>query len=303
MLKRLKYFKAVAEYKHFRKASSALFISQPALSNQIKLLEDELGVELFTRNPRTILLTSSGKILYDYTQKIFSLKKEATNKIQTFALDDHSHYLNIGFSYFSGILSADIIRNLNEKELIKKNININELSNDLILDGLHKETLSFAFGYFHKNFILNSDISHESIYSDTSYIVTHKKNNITINDILSGSSNSLIFLKPNMDKEYLLRLNQFVKNSSIQIPKEITASSYENLYRLLEEMPSFSILPGIFFKKYPQNHLIIQDVKDPLLQSELLFLNKNQSYENIMEHISLNEFLHDRENNILNFYS
>ena len=280
-----------------------MFISQPALSNQIRLLEDELGVELFIRNPRTITLTSSGKILYDYTQKIFSLKIEATNKIQTLALNDDSQHLNIGFSYFSGILSTDIIRDLNEKDLIKNNISINELSNDLILDGLNKETLSFAFGYFHKNFILSSDISHESIYSDTSYFVTHKKNNMKINDILSGTSNNLIFLKPKMDKDYLLRLNQFVRNTAIKVNKEITVGSCENLYRLLDDMPSFSIVPGILFKKYPQNDLIIQDVKDPLLQSKLLFLNKSQSYENIMEITSLNELLHDRENNILNFYS
>ena len=240
-----------------------MFISQPALSNQIRLLEDELGVELFIRNPRTITLTSSGKILYDYTQKIFSLKIEATNKIQTLALNDDSQHLNIGFSYFSGILSTDIIRDLNEKDLIKNNISINELSNDLILDGLNKETLSFAFGYFHKNFILSSDISHESIYSDTSYFVTHKKNNMKINDILSGTSNNLIFLKPKMDKDYLLRLNQFVRNTAIKVNKEITVGSCENLYRLLDEMPSFSIVPGILFKKYPQNDLIIQDVKKP----------------------------------------
>jgi LysR family hydrogen peroxide-inducible transcriptional activator len=60
-LRDLRYFIALAEARHFGRAAEACFVSQPTLSTQLKKLEEELGVTLFERAPRNILLTPAGE--------------------------------------------------------------------------------------------------------------------------------------------------------------------------------------------------------------------------------------------------
>lgn len=60
-LRDLKYLVALADHCHFGKAAEASFVSQPTLSTQIKKLEEELGVQLFERAPRKVMLTPVGR--------------------------------------------------------------------------------------------------------------------------------------------------------------------------------------------------------------------------------------------------
>ncbi|HCI1515320.1 TPA: LysR family transcriptional regulator, partial [Enterococcus faecium] len=59
----LTYFLAVAREKNISRAAKSLHITQPTLSKQLKDLEEELGVTLFTRGSREIQLTDSGRYL------------------------------------------------------------------------------------------------------------------------------------------------------------------------------------------------------------------------------------------------
>jgi DNA-binding transcriptional LysR family regulator len=62
-IRRLKYFIALAEHLHFGRAASELGIVQPALSKQIQILEEELGVRLLDKQTRPIRLTEAGRVL------------------------------------------------------------------------------------------------------------------------------------------------------------------------------------------------------------------------------------------------
>ena len=69
-LQQLKYFIEIVNCGSINKAAESLFISQPSLSNAVKDLEAEVGVELFTRTPKGITLTMDGVEFLGYARQV-----------------------------------------------------------------------------------------------------------------------------------------------------------------------------------------------------------------------------------------
>jgi DNA-binding transcriptional LysR family regulator len=74
---RLTVFRAVAEHLSFRKAGEALYLTQPAVTLQIKALEEELAIKLFERSSSGVRLTEAGTILLRYAGQMHQLADEA----------------------------------------------------------------------------------------------------------------------------------------------------------------------------------------------------------------------------------
>jgi DNA-binding transcriptional LysR family regulator len=77
----LKVFRTVAEHLNFRKAAELLFLTQPAVSLQIKALEEDLGVRLFDRAAGKVSLTKQGAILFRHAQKLAGIAVEAVQEL------------------------------------------------------------------------------------------------------------------------------------------------------------------------------------------------------------------------------
>jgi len=78
----LRDFYQVAKNLNFTIAANNLYITQPAVSAQVKLFEDYCNLKLFKKKGRKIYLTDEGEVLYDYAQKIFEYEREIESTIE-----------------------------------------------------------------------------------------------------------------------------------------------------------------------------------------------------------------------------
>ena len=127
-LNQLKYFLVVAETGSFTKASERLFIAQPSLSVGIQKLEEDLGIKLFERGKKRILLTNAGKYFLNKAKGILNefelMKKEIYYNCQNFNI------LKLGtLNTLSVVHLAKLISNFSN---FSPNIMIEQLSGNIV---------------------------------------------------------------------------------------------------------------------------------------------------------------------------
>jgi DNA-binding transcriptional LysR family regulator len=96
-LRHLRYFVVVGEEQHYGRASLRLRVAQPALSRQIKDLEEEVGFKLFDRLPRGVKLSVAGKLFLEDARRILQAVSEATARAAHVARGQ-SGTLRVGFT-------------------------------------------------------------------------------------------------------------------------------------------------------------------------------------------------------------
>lgn len=109
--RQLRYFVKVAQLCSFSEASKALFISQSTLSQQIKQLEDELGVELLVRDSRHVALSDYGEQYLPYAKQVLKDVDASAERMKD-VRELNIGTLNVGATYTFCPLLADTVRDL-----------------------------------------------------------------------------------------------------------------------------------------------------------------------------------------------
>lgn len=146
-LRQLKYFVATAEELHFGKAAKRLFISQPALSVDIKRLESALGVELLTRNSKAVALTGAGTVLLREAKRLLQQASEV-ERLTVMTGQGLVGRLKIGF--VNSMLYRGLPEAISRFQALHQSTDIvlHEMNTAEQLDALHRTQIDVGFGHF-----------------------------------------------------------------------------------------------------------------------------------------------------------
>lgn len=140
-LRQLRYFVAVAETGNISRAAQKIFLTQPALSRQIKALEDEIGQCLLERQAHSIRLTPVGEALLREARELLQRADQMLERVRA---TGQSVRLRVGYapSLASGLLSV-AVENFAQKHP-NAHVELFDLSTKEILAGLENDTLDVA---------------------------------------------------------------------------------------------------------------------------------------------------------------
>jgi DNA-binding transcriptional LysR family regulator len=143
-LKQLRCFIAVAEELHFGRAAERLHMAPPALSRQIRLLENELDVRLFSRTTRIVTMTRAGTVFVDEARDILSRTQRAAHTVQD-AARNAGEVLRIGAldTAAAGLLPEVLVRFRRDHPAIE--IQLTEATTSRQLQGLVTGRLDIGF--------------------------------------------------------------------------------------------------------------------------------------------------------------
>ncbi len=167
----LYYFYIVAKEGSIKVASEKLFVSQPTISDQIKLLEAYFNCQLFERRNRSLFLTSEGEFALKYAENIFSQGHELTRRLRN-QIQMPKKSIDIGVTHFMShhFLYETILPLFNQEEIV---VNVKEGQKHLLLADLEEENLDMVFTDGQD--LTSNSMSSYRIGVNKTYVVAHKK--------------------------------------------------------------------------------------------------------------------------------
>ncbi|MDB5633238.1 MAG: transcriptional regulator [Tardiphaga sp.] len=239
-LRQLRTFRSVAELGSLSKASDRLRVAQPALSRQIKLLEHELRIELFTRNGRGMVLTSAGQLLLDRTTGLVRQIEQVRDDLQSVGGNPSGRVVLGLVPTVSCVLSARFARRIIET-LPDVSLLIVESYGGHLVEWLHRGEMDLAIIYGPS---VDLHLTVETLGRDDVVVVGPRGSGLKEKgevDIGWLAEQKLVLPSHSHGLRALIERAAARKNLSLQVLME--ADSFRVLTSIVEEGIGFTLLP------------------------------------------------------------
>lgn len=242
----LEYIIAVAQYKHFGKASQHCNVSQPSLSMQIQKAEEELGILIFDRNKKPIEITKKGEIVLQQAQKmIFEYKKllqVSRQETEVIKGDFHLAVIPTLSSSVIPLFVKSFSKNYPEVQLFISEMTTSQIIDAIKLDEIDVGLLATPVNEptFVKKVLFYEGFS---VYCSSDHPLLKKKT-LNIKDLLDHHD-LWILSDGHCFKNQVLNFCGFGTQLEVFPNIHFQSGSLETLKRLVEESKGYTFLPQL----------------------------------------------------------
>jgi DNA-binding transcriptional LysR family regulator len=271
-LRHLEYFMTMHQELHFTKAAEKLNISQPTLSQQIRILESEVGAPLFDRIGKKVFATKAGDILYHHCLQIFGELKQAHTAIGELEGLQRGT-LAVGCSG-SHLLISSVVKFHTRYPGIK--ISIVQLSTEEIKEKLLKNELDIGIA-----FLPLDDLQLESLhlYTEELCLAVHKDNplanysNITLERLKSVP---IVLLPP----KYIIRqfIDQATEELGFIFNPIIEMMPFEHLLEIVGRNIAVTILPRSYINSFGNDNIRTVSIDKPSMKKSMGVIHRKDIF-------------------------
>ena len=256
-LRHLRYFITVAEELHFSKAAEKLFITQPALSRQIRQLEEHVGAELLARNKRNVRLTKTGEYLLDEARFVFNHLDFVQQNIRRQAAGQQGE-LRIGFvGSAMQMVIPGLMKRMNEQSPGVHMV-LTELPNQQQIDQLQNDQLDIGFI---RTMRLPEGLHKHDVFEEAFCLVlpaSHPLNQTNFISVKQLQNEAFILFSSQYSHGYYDKIMSIFEDEGFS-PKVAHESVHSNtIFRLVENELGIGIVPSSLKHGYNLNIKFIE---------------------------------------------
>ncbi|MGN7396690.1 LysR family transcriptional regulator [Peribacillus frigoritolerans] len=286
-LRQLEYFKAIYEELHFTKAAEKIGIAQPTLSQQIRILEDEIGTPLFDRIGKKVIVTEAGKILHNhYIQSSDHLKQAQVAIGELQGLQQGT--ITIGCSG-NHLLTSSIIEFYKQYPGIK--ISVSELSTEETKKRLLENELDLGVVFLPlENKQLESIVLHQEELCLAISIHHELANNAAVE--LKKLKSIPTALLP---QYFLVRqlIDQSAREAGFSFKPILEMTTLEPLFEVVILNIAVTILPGSYLRNKNDDTVRILPITNPTPQKEIGIVYKKDRFMSSATRAFIDQLTHD----------
>lgn len=252
-LRQLEYFVEIARTLHFTRTAESLNISQPALSQQIKLLEEELGAPLFDRLGRKVSLTKFGHSFLPYAQQIiFNANQGKTAVHDTMSLKRGQINVGVANGLMSYVMAGTVSSFHKKFPAIRVSLETSRTQ------AIEKNILTGKYDIGLVNETDNEkDISFIPIFQEELYLVCPKGNKWIKNDSFPLElADHLPLILPPADYALRLLIEKEFRKKGLNPKIILEVSDFETIRLLVKSGVGCSFLPDRYLSLFPNDQLI-----------------------------------------------
>ncbi len=279
-LTQLEYVLAVNKYGHFAKAAEACFVTQPTLSMQIQKLEEDLGVVIFDRSKKPILLTATGKRIVPQMQSVLFEARKIENIIAQEKKDVMRGSLDVGVIPTVAPYLLPRLLPVCEKLYGEVELRIREMQTGQILLALENDELDvgilatptqapqmFEFPLFYEPFYVLCDRGHE--YAQQKKV---RYQSLRMEDVWLLEEGHCL-------RNQVLDLCSIRKSKGIERKYKFESGSLETLKNLVDQYGGYTLLPSLATENVGQHSRIIP-FERPIPAREIGLVYRREHYKN-----------------------